>query len=175
MKKLWVGIIFMIISVVSFSQVVNLIKTDGGVYKIACKLNGVPMNFIFDTGCNDVTISVVEAMFLVKNGLLEFDDILEKVEYRGANGEIGAATRILIRRLEIGSIVLENVIGSVIESNTALLLLGQTAFEKLGPIIVDFDKQTIEVMSFPKKIENKPKKKKFFNFKKEVELINEDY
>ena len=44
-------------------------KKINGVYQIPCKVNGIPMNFIFDTGATDVTISLVEAKFLIKQGL----------------------------------------------------------------------------------------------------------
>jgi len=37
-----------------------------GVYTIPCKVNGIDMRFILDTGASNVTISLTEAKFLIK-------------------------------------------------------------------------------------------------------------
>ncbi len=44
-------------------------KKKGGVYELPCKVNGVQMKFIFDTGASDVVISATEASFLFKKRL----------------------------------------------------------------------------------------------------------
>jgi clan AA aspartic protease (TIGR02281 family) len=131
-------------------ETIKLIKSNSGVYKIPCKVNGISMDFIFDTGCYNVSLSATEAMFLVKQGLLERGDILERTAFRDANGQIDSSTTIIIRRLEIGNIVLENVLGSVTDSQTAPILFGQTAIKKLGPLVIDFNNETIIVIDFPK-------------------------
>ena len=41
-----------------------------GVYKIPCTVNGAKMKFIFDTGASDVSLSQVEATFMMKNGFM---------------------------------------------------------------------------------------------------------
>ena len=61
----------------SFSQKVIEMTKINGVYQIPCKVNGIPMNFIFDTGASDVSISITEAKFLLKNGLLQNEDFIE--------------------------------------------------------------------------------------------------
>ena len=38
-------------------------KQEGGTYLIPCKVNGVPMKFIFDTGASVISIS---SIFLIK-------------------------------------------------------------------------------------------------------------
>lgn len=40
---------------------------EGGVCKVKCVINGLPLHFIFDTGATDVSISSVEATFMAKN------------------------------------------------------------------------------------------------------------
>ena len=54
----------------TFSQKIIKLEKVNGIYKIPCKVNGILMNFIFDTGASDVSISLTEAMFLMKQGLL---------------------------------------------------------------------------------------------------------
>lgn len=39
---------------------------EGGVCKVKCSINGLPLHFIFDTGAADVSISSVEATFMIK-------------------------------------------------------------------------------------------------------------
>ena len=43
---------------------------DGGVYKMPCTINGLPLKFIFDTGASDVSISLTEASFMLKNDFI---------------------------------------------------------------------------------------------------------
>ena len=39
---------------------------ESGVCKVKCDINGLPLHFVFDTGVSDVTISMVEATFIIK-------------------------------------------------------------------------------------------------------------
>ena len=39
---------------------------ESGVCKVKFDINGLPLHFVFDTGPSDVTISMVEAMFIIK-------------------------------------------------------------------------------------------------------------
>ena len=41
---------------------------ESGVCKVKFDINGLPLHFVFDTGVSDVTISMVEATFMMKNG-----------------------------------------------------------------------------------------------------------
>ena len=58
-----------------FSQTTIQLERKNGAYIVPCKVNGAPMNFIFDTGATDVTISLTEAEYLFKQGLLKDIDI----------------------------------------------------------------------------------------------------
>lgn len=115
-----------------YSQKIIEMKKINGIYQIPCKVNGILMNFVFDTGASDVTISVTEAKFLLKQGLLEKVDFIENVNYKMANGEIIEGTKINLKTIEIGGILLKNISASVIHKQNAPLLLGQSALSKLG-------------------------------------------
>ena len=39
---------------------------ESGVCKVKFDINGLPLHFVFDTGPSDVTISMVEATFIIK-------------------------------------------------------------------------------------------------------------
>jgi len=106
----------------------------GGVYTIPCKVNGLPLSFIFDTGASDVTISLTEALFMLKNGYLSNNDILGKASYQTADGNISEGTVINLKIIEIEGLVLNNVSASIVHQQNAPLLLGMSAIGKLGRI-----------------------------------------
>ena len=51
---------------------------EGGVCKVKCSINELPLYFVFDTGASDVSISSVEATFMMKNGYLKSTDVIGK-------------------------------------------------------------------------------------------------
>lgn len=112
-------------------------RNPGGTFEIPCNINGLALQMIFDTGASDVTISSVEANFMFKNGYLSEKDIKGKKYYQIANGQISEGTTITLREVKIGDAVLHNVNASVVESQKAPLLLGQSVMERLGIITID--------------------------------------
>ena len=118
----------------------NKIKMESGsgVYFIPCKLNGLALNFIFDSGASDVSISLTEALFMIKNGYLSKNDIVGKSNYQNADGEIKSGTNIIIKDLQIGNKVIHDVKASIVENLNAPLLLGQSALIKFGKFSFDY-------------------------------------
>lgn len=127
----------------SSAQTTIQMEQTGGVYTVPCKVNGLPLRFIFDTGASDVSISLSEAAFMLKNGYLSEDDVLGTEQYRIANGEIQEGTMIIIRTLEIGSTSLRNVQASIVHSMSAPLLLGQSAISRFGGFSVNYATSTL--------------------------------
>lgn len=111
-------------------------EKDGGVYVVPCKVNGLPLKFIFDTGASDVVISYSEAIFMLKNGYLKAEDIKGTSYSQIANGDIVENTNIILREIEIGGMKIYNISGSISHSLEAPLLLGQSALQKLGTVQV---------------------------------------
>ena len=100
-------------------------------------MNGLELKMIFDTGASDVTISSVEANFMLKNGQLSREDIKGKKYYQIANGDIAEGTTVTLREVKIGDAILRNVDASVVHSQKAPLLLGQSVLERFGTITID--------------------------------------
>lgn len=113
---------------------IKMTKSPNGVYLIPCLVNGVKMDFVFDTGASNVCMSLTEAIFLKKNGYISKDDIGGDVNTIVADGSITTATKLRIKTIEIGGIVLRNVDALVSSNLDAPLLLGQSAIQKLGTI-----------------------------------------
>ena len=112
-------------------------RQPGGTFEIPCDINGLALQMIFDTGASDVTISSVEANFMLKNGYLSEKDIKGKKYYQIANGQLSEGTTITLREVKIGDAVLHNVDASVVKSQKAPLLLGQSVMERFGTITID--------------------------------------
>ena len=118
---------------------------SGGVTKVDCTINNLPLNFIFDTGASDVTISQVEANFMYKNGYLDSRDIVGKKTYRVATGAIAVGTTIILKEIEFGGLVLHDVRASVVDTQNAPLLLGQTVLQRLGKIEIDNANRVLKI------------------------------
>lgn len=122
-----------------------------GVCKVQCAINNLPLYFIFDTGAADVTISNVEAAFMLKNGYLTANDIVGSRYYQDANGDINEGTLINLKDVEFGGLHLTDVIASVTHSQNAPLLLGQTVLQKLGKVEIDNEQKVIKITRREKK------------------------
>jgi len=112
-------------------------KRSGGTFEIPCNINGLPLQMLFDTGASDVTISSVEANFMLKNDYLSQKDIKGKKYYQIANGDLSEGTVITLKEVKIGDAVLRNVDASVVKNQHAPLLLGQSVLERFGTITID--------------------------------------
>lgn len=116
---------------------VPISRRSGGTFQVDCSVNGLALNMIFDTGASDVTISKVEADFMLKNSYLSKDDIKGKQYYQIADGGISEGTVITLKEVRIGDAVLHNVNASVVKSQKAPLLLGESVLQRFGTFTVD--------------------------------------
>lgn len=130
---------------------IPFIKEDG-ICKVKCAINDLPLYFVFDTGASDVSLSSVEATFMMKNGYLKSSDVIGKQNYMMANGEINAGTVINLRNVNFGGLDLNNIRASVVHNQTAPLLLGQSILGRLGSIEIDNAKRVLRI-TYKKKVE----------------------
>lgn len=118
---------------------------EGGVCKVKCKINGLPLHFIFDTGASDVTLSMVEATFMMKNGYLSNKDVIGSQQYMDANGNVSVGTVINLKNVDFGELKLSNIRASVVRNQKAPLLLGQSVLGRLGKIEIDNSKRVLKI------------------------------
>ena len=116
-----------------------------GVTKVDCTINGLPLNFIFDTGASSVTISQTEANFMFKNGYLSQRDIVGKERYQTADGNVSVGTVFVLNHINFGGLELSGVRASVVGSQKAPLLLGQTVLKRLGKIEIDNERRVLKI------------------------------
>ena len=118
---------------------------ESGVCKVKCKINGLPLHFVFDTGASDVTLSMVEATFMMKNDYLSGNDVVGSQRYMDANGDVTVGTVINLKEVTFGEHSLKNVRASVVRNQKAPLLLGQSVLGRLGKIEIDNSKNVIRI------------------------------
>ncbi len=116
---------------------VQMKKMAGGTYEVPCTINGLPLRFIFDTGASDVTISSVEANFMLKNNYLTEKDFKGSRKYITADGSITDGAVICIKEVLVGDVIIKNIEASVVKNQKAPLLLGQSVLERFGKITID--------------------------------------
>lgn len=144
MKKILLSTAFLILFVlVANTQVRIKMQKENGVYTTPCIVNGLKMRFVFDTGASSVTLSLAEAMFMMKNGYLDKEDIHGLSYSQLANGEIVENTTVNLKEVEIGGIKIHNVEAKIIHELTAPLLLGQSVIQRLGKIQINDDELVI--------------------------------
>ena len=110
---------------------------DGGCLIVKCTINGLPLSFIFDTGASIVSLSQMEANFMLKNGFLSEKDMKGTGRFIDANGDISEGTIVNLRSVDFGGMNLKNVKASVVRNQKAPLLLGQSVLGRLGKIEID--------------------------------------
>lgn len=125
---------------------------ENGVCKVKCAINDLPLYFVFDTGASDVSLSSVEATFMMKNGYLKSSDVIGKQHYMMANGEVSAGTVINLHNVNFGGLDLNDIRASVVHNQTAPLLLGQSILGRLGNIEIDNAKRVLRI-TYKKKVE----------------------
>lgn len=124
----------------SNAEVVEIPFTkDGGsnLCNVKCTINDLPLYFIFDTGASDVSLSQVEATFMMKNGYLSKQDVVGNAYFSDAVGNVNVGTIINLKKVNFGGLELTNVKASVVKNQKAPLLLGQSVLGRLGKIEID--------------------------------------
>ena len=119
-------------------------RKEGGVYLVPITVNGLNLDFIFDTGASSISLSSAEAMVMLRQGQITQDDIVGQQQFQDATGGVSVGTIVLLHTVQIGDITLENVEASIVDNIQAPLLLGQTALAKFGKVTIDYNHNTIE-------------------------------
>lgn len=141
-SKFLQSIILIILLIGSLTQTqaqerIRMTLEPSGIYTIPCKVNGLKLKFVFDTGAADVHLSLLDAAFMLKNGYLDYKDFEGVDLYSMADGSISENTVVNLKEIVIGDHVLKNVKACVSSKVSASLLLGQSAIRKLGKYTID--------------------------------------
>lgn len=117
----------------------------GRMMHVRCTINQLPLNFIFDTGCTTISISQVEADFMLKNGYLSPSDVKGTSYSVMADGGMAETTDVILRSVNIGGIELKNMKAVICKNQSAPLLLGQSVFGRMGQVEIDNEHKIIRI------------------------------
>ena len=118
---------------------------DGDMCMVKCTINNLPLHFIFDTGASSISMSDVEATFMMKNGYLSSKDVVGKQYFSTADGSVSEGTVLNLRNVNFGGLNLDNIQASVVKNQRAPLLLGQSVMQKLGRIEIDNERRVLKI------------------------------
>ena len=112
---------------------------SAGVYVIPVELNEVlKINFIFDSGASEVSISPDVALTLFKTGTIKESDWLPGAYYKFADGTSAKSARFKLHSVKIGNKIIYDVECSISNSLDAPMLLGQSVLKKFGKYTIDY-------------------------------------
>lgn len=117
-----------------------ILKKKNGVYHIPVELNDVlNIDFIFDSGASDVSITPEVALTLIKAGTIKDSDWLEGAYYQFADGSVAESKRFKLKSVQVGNKIINNVVCSISNNLNAPMLLGQSVLEKFGKYTFDYE------------------------------------
>lgn len=120
------------------SNSVKLIRVNAGVYEIPVELNGVlKINFIFDSGASDVSISPDVAITLIRTGTIKDEDFIGTQTYYFADGSSATSSVFVLKQIKIGNTYYKNIRASISNSINAPMLLGQSVLQRIGKFTID--------------------------------------
>jgi aspartyl protease family protein len=112
--------------------------SQDGHFHIEARVNGVPVNFMVDTGASDVVLSKNDARRIGLNP----DTLSYSRTYLTANGATGGAP-VKLNRLQIGQFTLDDFPASVNRGELDSSLLGMSALRRLGGFSIVGDEMII--------------------------------
>ncbi len=118
---------------------ITLQRSTDGHFRIAASVNGKTVQFLIDTGASLVTLSRADAERIG----LDPAGLTYNRQFQTANGSAwGAAVR--LQAVTVGSITLNDVRASVIDSDLGSSLLGMSFLERLSKFTVEGDTMTLK-------------------------------
>lgn len=113
-------------------------REECGVKIVEVRVNGIPMDMIFDTGCSGTLISLAEANYLADKGLLAEEDFIGTASSVIADGSVVENTMIILRHVEVGGAVYcDDVVATVSPNVDAPLLMGNEILDRVKSFTVD--------------------------------------
>ncbi len=117
---------------------VTIQASADGHFHVEARVDGVPIDFMIDTGASDISLSRQDAQRIG----IDTDSLNYSRTYHTANGVTGGAA-IKLKRLQIANFILDDFPATVNEGELDVSLLGMSALRALGGFRIDGDKMVI--------------------------------
>jgi tetratricopeptide (TPR) repeat protein len=109
---------------------IKMNNSKSGVKVVPVKINDLSeIDFIFDTGASETTVTADIVSVLIRQKVITSDDFLPGAEYELADGSTVRSPRFIIKKLQIGSVVFNNIEAGIVSYKTDPLL-GQNVLSK---------------------------------------------
>jgi len=113
------------------------LSRSGGVFELPVKINDrITLDFVLDSGAAEISIPSDVVLTLIRTGTISQLDYMGTSTYILADGSKVTSPRVRLRRVQVGSIEITNVVASVTNSNGSLLL-GQSFLSRLPSWKID--------------------------------------
>jgi uncharacterized protein len=125
------------------SSILVSLQKEGRGYVVPVLINNaITLNFVIDSGADDVSIPADVVLTLVRTGTLTEADFIGNVTYRLADGSKVPSKTFRINSLTVGTKKIEGVIGSIAPVEGSLLL-GQSFLGRFSSWSIDNAKQSL--------------------------------
>ena len=119
-------------------EIVIPFREESGVKYVSVKMNGLPCDMIFDTGCSLTLISLKEATYLYQKGELLEEDFMGTSRSQIADGSVVENMVVNLREVILDDkIICRDVAATVSNNIHAPLLLGNEVLDRLATITID--------------------------------------
>ena len=146
MKNVIIAFTLTLITTFGFSQRVITLEKKDGTYFVPCTVNDLVLKVIIDTNASDVSISLNEVDYMIKNGYIKKDaDLIVTKKYNVLVNDIAEGSKVIIRKLEIGGKAIYNIESEIDNKLSAPLIIGQSVIKKFGTFAIDFSKRTLTI------------------------------
>lgn len=118
------------------NKTVVQLKDANGVYTITVHFGEIVKRFILDSGASHIAISTDLENILLKNNLITESSYLPNAFYRTADGSVSECKRVLLKKITVGGLTVRNVIASIGNYDSPLLL-GKSFLDKFKKWSID--------------------------------------
>lgn len=120
------------------------LRRNGGVFMGEVSINGIVETFVIDSGASDVTINSLLEEKLIQSGKLSKGDYLSPAFYKLADGSVISCRRFKAEKVILGGIAASDVIVSV-GNQSSVLLLGKSFLDLFSSWTIDNSTHTLKV------------------------------
>jgi uncharacterized protein/predicted aspartyl protease len=113
------------------------LKSEGKLFVVSARINdAIALPFTLDSGASDVQIPIDVVMTLIRAGAISDSDFRGTHTCTLADGSKVRCDELMLRELRLGDHILQNVVASIGESKS-VLLLGQSFLSRFGTWAID--------------------------------------
>jgi hypothetical protein len=114
------------------------LERRGDSYMVPVRINStITLPFVLDTGAEELVIPADVVLTLIRAGAITRNDFVGEEPYRVANGSEEIGEQMIIRKLQVGQHIANNVT-ALVSSPKGAPLLGQSFLSRFGSLTLDY-------------------------------------